>query len=212
MNVKGKLMAECGCEVEIKEKEQGRLLIILLSINAIMFFVEFGTGILADSTGLIADSLDMLADAAVYGIALYAVGHSAQRKAMAAHMSGLFQIVLAVGVAMDVVRRFIFGSEPESVMMMAIGTVALAANVTCLTLISKHREGEVHMRASWIFSKNDVLANLGIILGGVLVAASGSRLPDLLIGAVITVIVLRGGLHIIKDAAAERRKVLPDGT
>ena len=204
-------MAECGCEVEIKNKEQSKLLMILLAINAVMFFVEFGTGILAESTGLIADSLDMLADAAVYGISLYAVGHSALKKVRAAHVSGIFQIALAMGVAVDVVRRFIFGSEPESVMMMIVGGVALVANVTCLTLIFKHREGEVHMRASWIFSKNDVLANLGIILGGVLVAASGSRLPDLLIGAVITLIVLRGGLHIIKDAAAERCKVLPDG-
>ncbi len=199
-------MADCGCEVELKDQEQRGILRILLLINAFMFVLEMATGILADSSGLIADSVDMLADAVVYGISLFAVGRSALTKANAAYFSGISQIVISAGIAIDVVRRFIFGSDPESVFMMGIGTIALAANITCLLLISKHREGEVHMRASWIFSKNDVLANLGVILGGILVAMLDSRFPDLVIGAVIVAVVLRGGFHILWDASAERRK------
>jgi Co/Zn/Cd efflux system component len=108
---------------------------------------------------------------------------------------------------MDVFRRFVWGSEPESILMIAIGMVALVANVICLKLISKHREGEVHMRASWVFSKNDVIANLGIIVGGLLVYALGSRFPDLLIGLAISIIVIRGGVHILKDAGNEKLKI-----
>jgi Co/Zn/Cd efflux system component len=84
--------------------------------------------------------------------------------------------------------------------MIGMGLVALIANVVCLILISKHRKGEVHMRASWLFSKNDVIANLGVILAGVLVGWSGSRMPDLIIGFVVALIVFRGGMHILKDA------------
>ena len=197
-------MAGCECEVEIKNRQQSGVLIILLAINAFMFVVEFGFGLISESTALIADSLDMLADATVYGIGLYAVGRSMQAKANAAHVSGVFQIVLGLGVAVDVVRRLILGSEPESVLMITIGVLALLANVICLALISKHREGEVHMRASWIFSKNDVIANLGIIVAGGLVALLGSRLPDLIIGFIIALIVVRGGIHIVGDAKASR--------
>jgi len=198
-------MSDCSCEIEIKNREESRILIILLGINAIMFFVEITLGIMSESTALIADSLDMLADATVYGIALYAVGKGALKKIKAAHISGVFQIILGVAVLFDIVRRAILGSEPESLLMILVGIAALIANIICLQLISKHKDGEVHMRASWIFSKNDVIANLGIILGGGLVYLFDSRFPDLIIGLAISIIVIRGGVNIIKDANNEKQ-------
>jgi len=84
-----------------------------------------------------------------------------------------------------------------------VGAVALAANVVCLVLISKHRDGGVHMRASWIFSTNDVLANLGVIAAGALVWATGLRWFDYAIGLAIFVLVLRGGLAILREARKE---------
>ncbi len=199
-------MSGCGCEIDIKNREQSRVLILLLAINGVMFIAEIAAGIIGDSTALIADSLDMLADATVYAIGLYAVGRSLLVKAKAAHISGIFQIVLGLGVLVDIVRRTITGSEPESVMMIVVGMVALIANTICLALIYKHRQGEVHMRASWIFSKNDVIANLGVIGGGMLVATTGSSWPDLIIGLIIAAIVIRGGVHILNDANHEKKR------
>ena len=176
---------------------------VLLAINAAMFLAEMTLGIVADSSGLIADSLDMLADAFVYGISLYAVGRAASQKTRAARLSGIFQVVLALGMAADVMRRIVFGSEPVSALMMGVGTLALVANVACLMLISKHRSGGVHMRASWIFSTNDVLANLGVIAAGALVWATGLRWFDYAIGLVIFALVLRGGFAILREAREE---------
>lgn len=198
-------MTRCDCSVEIKNREQSRILITLLIINACMFFIEITLGILSESSALIADSLDMLADATVYGIGLYAVGRPALLKIKAANISGIFQIILGISVSLDVIRRLIWGSEPESSLMIVVGIVALIANITCLILISKHKDGEVHMRASWIFSKNDVIANLGIIVSGYLVYLLDSRFPDLIIGMAISLIVIRGGILIIKDAGREKR-------
>ncbi len=199
-------MADCNCSIDVESRHQGRVLITLLFINATMFVVEVVSGILAESSGLIADSLDMLADAVVYGIGLYAVGRAARVKIRAAYVSGYFQILLALIVALDVSRRAIFGSEPEPAFMVLIGLVALAANVVCLKLIAKHRDGGVHMRASWIFSKNDVIANIGVVGSGGIVYLTGSRWPDLCVGMAIAWIVLRGALTIIKDARNEQRK------
>ena len=201
-------MADCGCEIEVKTKQESRVLLILLGINAFMFVAEISFGIISQSTALIADSLDMLADATVYGIALYAVGRSILAKIKAAYMSGIFQILLGISVVVDIVRRLIWGSEPVSVLMISIGIIALIANTICLILISKHKDGEVHMRASWIFSRNDVIANLGIIIGGFLVYLLDSRWPDLIIGLAITLIVIRGGINIVKDAANEKQTLL----
>ena len=199
-------MSDCDC---CSPSEAARLeektLWILLAINGVMFVVEAAAGWWGQSTGLIADSLDMLADAFVYGISLYAVGRSRAIQANAATASGMLQLLLGLGVLFDVVRRFVWGSEPVSILMMTVGAVALAANISCLLLISKHRQAGVHMRASWIFSTNDVIANLGVILSGGLVMVLGTRLPDLAIGAVIAFIVVRGGVRILREADEERR-------
>jgi Co/Zn/Cd efflux system component len=91
--------------------------------------------------------------------------------------------------------------------MMAVGGVALAANVTCLILVARHRDAGVHMRASYIFSANDVIANVGVIVSGALVLVLGSRLPDLVVGAVIAVVVVRGGVEILRQARDARREL-----
>jgi len=201
-------MMGCDCEVEVKNKEESRVLRVLLGINAFMFFAEITLGVLSESTALIADSLDMFADATVYGIGLYAVGRPILSKIKAAWLSGIFQVLLGALALVDVFRRWIFGSEPESLLMISVGIAALVANIYCLRLISRHREGEVHMRASWIFSKNDVIANVGIIIGGGLVYLFDSRFPDLIIGMAISAIVIRGGIHIIRDAMNERQIIV----
>jgi len=179
-------------------KAEHRVLIQLLAINGIMFFFELGLGLYADSTGLIADSLDMLADAAVYGMSLYAVGKSARLKTRAARVSGYLQIGLAVFTLIEVCRRFVYGSEPVGQIMMAVSFLALIANVSCMALLSKHREGAVHMKASWIFSTNDVIANIGVIVAGGLVYLFASSWPDLIIGTIITLVVFKGALTILR--------------
>lgn len=195
-------MSDCGCGAEQAERLEKKTLVVLLFINALMFVSELTLGWFAQSTGLIADSLDMLADAAVYGLSLYAVGKGIMQQAKAAKVSGYLQIILGLGVLLEVVRRTVFGSEPQSTLIIVVGAVALLANVICLILISKHKDGGVHMRASWIFSTNDVIANLGVIVSGVLVALIGSRHPDLIVGTLISLVVIRGGIKILREASA----------
>jgi cation transport ATPase len=170
----------------------------LLVINSVMFCFELAVGIWAESTGLIADSLDMFADAAVYGIALFAVGKSQSHKLTAAHISGWLQLALAVGILFEVVRRIFVGSEPISSLMMAAGVIALIANVVCLVIITRRESNEPHMKASAIFSANDVIANVGVILAGSLVMFTGSEYPDLVIGTLIGVVVLLGAKKILQ--------------
>lgn len=184
-------------KIKINDSREAWVLKWLLGINAIMFFIELAVGFVAQSAGLIADSLDMLADAAVYSVALYAVGKAARAKLKAAHASGWLQLILAVGLLMEVVRRAFMGSEPVSVLMMGIGCLALVANVTCLVLIYQVRNSGTHMKASMIFSANDVLANVGVIVAGGLVALTESQTPDLVVGVIIGLVVLNGARRIL---------------
>ncbi len=177
---------------------EARTLRILLVINGAMFGLELIAGLLAQSAGLIADSLDMFADAAVYGVALGAVGRGGAAKVRAARVAGILQLTMAIGLLFEVGRRVLFGSDPLSALMILIGLLALSANVLCLMLIHRYRDGGVHMKASWIFSANDVLANIGVIVAGLLVCYSGSRYPDLIIGTLIGLVVLLGAFRIMR--------------
>lgn len=196
-------MSGCDCTEEAVGLEQ-QTLVALLTINGVMFLAEVMVGWIAQSTALLADSLDMLADATVYGIALYAASQSDGTQRTAARVSGVLQIALGLGVLVEVIRRAVLGSEPTSHLMIGAGAVALAANLVCLRIIAKHRDGGAHMRASWIFSKNDVIANTGVIVAGLLVMASESRAPDLVVGSIVAVVVLRGGVQILANSSGER--------
>ena len=158
--------------------------------------------------GLLADALDMLADAGVYGVALGVAGRGPLAKARAAATSGFLQLGPGrPGCGRGGPRAWIRESEPWSLVMVASRLLALAANSTCLWLLRRHRHGEVHMRASFIFSATDVQANLGVIAAGLLVFLTGWGLFDLLIGLLICGLVVRGGLRILREARAARAPV-----
>jgi cation diffusion facilitator family transporter len=178
--------------------EEARTLKIVMAINAGMFAAEAAGAILADSSALLADSLDMFADAAVYGIALFGVHRAQTTQLKAARLSGVFQVVLAVGALAEVVRRVVFGSEPETTLMLVVALAALTANVTSMWLLARHRHGGAHMKASWIFTTNDVIANLGVMVAAGLVRLSGSNVPDLIVATVIALVVLNGAIRILR--------------
>ena len=193
-------MSDCDCHFEMRNGEQRKVLLTVFAINGVMFVAEFVVGLFAQSSGVIADSLDMLADALVYGVVLAAIGKTELIKQRAARWSGFFQLVLALAILGDVARRAVYGSDPQSQLMMIIASVALVANAWCLSLLSKHRDGEAHMRASWIFSRSDVIANAGVIVAGLLVWATGSRWPDLIVGSIIAAVVAKGGAQILRES------------
>lgn len=181
-----------------QEEAGATVLWAMLAINGVMFVIELVAGWWSDSAGLIADAMDMFADAAVYGMALYAVGRSLQHKQRAARYSGWLQLLLALWALAETARRIVVAASPEGGTMIAISLLALAANVVCLRLIARHRDGEVHMRASYIFTANDVLANLGVIVAGLLVGWVGQPWPDWLIGTLIGLLVLEGAVRILR--------------
>lgn len=198
-------MGDCGCKPNAAEMaNERRVLWIALALNAAMFVVEVTAGLFGQSTGLLADGLDMLADASAYGVALLAVGRSASFKAGAATLSGSLLMLLGLGVLLDVVRRGVSGGQPEGAVMVVVAAVALAVNWTVLRSLARVREGEVHLRATWIFTRADVVANTAVIVSGLIVMATGIRWLDLLVGAGIGLFVIREALEILGDAREAR--------
>ncbi len=198
-------MTGCGCHsVQANDAEQGRVLRLALILNAVMFVIGMTAGIAGQSSSLIADALDMLADASAYAIALMAIDRSGLFKARAATLSGVILLVLGIGVLGDAGRRAMFGSQPEGLVMIAVATLSLVVNATVLDLLEKLRSKEVHLRATTIFTRADVVANLGVILSGAVVAFTGWRAIDLIAGALIGLYVAKEALEILGEARQAR--------
>jgi len=201
LNLGGKRVStEQADETEFEAPtKQRKLLWTVLGINFGFFALEMTTGLISGSMGLVADSLDMLADSMVYGISLFAVGAAATRKKNVAMIAGYLQITLAVLGFVEVVRRFI-GIEvmPDFWTMIVVSVMALIANGICLYLLQKSKSREAHMEASTIFTSNDVVINLGVITAGVLVYLLNSNRPDLVIGIIVFVVVVRGAVKIFR--------------
>lgn len=179
---------------------QRKLLWIVLAINFAFFIIEMSTGLISKSMGLVADSLDMLADSFVYGISLLAVGGTIIKKKRIAKIAGYFQITLAVIGFVEVLRRF-FGEEklPDFSTMIIVSIFALIANGICLYILQKSKsKEEAHMKASMIFTSNDVIINLGVIIAGLLVNWLNSSKPDLIIGTIVFGLVIQGAFRILK--------------
>ena len=182
------------------ENSQRRTLWIILAINFSFFIIEMNFGIISKSMGLVADSLDMLADSFVYGISLFAVGATTIKKKRIAKLAGYFQIILALIGFSEIIRRFIsVDTIPIYTTMIVVSLLALIANGVSLYLIQRSKgKEEAHMKASMIFTSNDVIINSGVILAGVLVYLLDSKIPDLIIGSIVFIVVIQGALRILK--------------
>jgi cation diffusion facilitator family transporter len=197
----------CGSGLATATVGERRILVVVLVINAGMFITEFSAGLVAGSTALLADSLDMLADAIVYAIGLFALGRVAHWRARAALTSGLFQLLLGFGIAMEALVKFLIDGLPDVATMGLFGVLALIANTICFVLLTRFREGDINLRATWICSRNDMIGNVGVLVAAGLVLWLESGWPDILIGLLIAVVVIRSALRI----AGEAYRVLKHG-
>ncbi len=196
-------MKDC-CQIDPElAREQRKLLRVVLVINAAMFLVECGAGLLAHSTALLADSVDMLGDALVYGFSLYAVDRGPVWQARSALLKGTIMAAFGLGVLLEVAMKILRGLVPSADVMAAIAILALAANLACLALLSRRRRDDINMRSAWLCSRNDVLANAGVLLAAAGVALTGSAWPDILIGLVIAALFGQSAIGVIRAARHE---------
>ena len=195
----------CGSDLARATAAERRTLVIVLLLNAGMFVAEFSAGLLAGSTALLADSLDMLADAMVYALGLFALGRAAHWRARAALTSGMFQLALGLGVGVEAGVKLFVDGLPDTATMGVFGVIALLVNSICFLLLSRYRDGDINLRATWICSRNDMLGNVGVLVAAGLVGWLGSMWPDIAIGLLIAAVVVRSAVRVVREARGELR-------
>jgi cation diffusion facilitator family transporter len=198
------------CETKAEELtalrgEHKKVLTVVLVINAVLFVVEATAGLLANSTALLADSLDMLGDSLVYGFSLYVLWRSAAWKAKAALLKGAIMAVFGAGVLLEVVYKTISGIVPGAEMMGIIGTLVLLGNGICFLLLFRHRSDDLNMRSTWLCSRNDIIANLAVLVAAIGVKIFDASWPDILVGAAIAALFLKSAFTVLHESFLELR-------
>jgi Co/Zn/Cd efflux system component len=188
------------CEVRPIHERQRRILHVVLWINAVMFLVEFAAGVVANSTALLSDSVDMLGDAIVYGFSLYVIARGALWQARAALLKGAIMALFAAGIMVEVAVKVARGVTPSAGLMSGIGLLALAANSAVLVFLWRHRADDLNMRSVWLCSRNDVVANAGVLAAAAAVALTGSAWPDIAIGLAIAGLFAASAVDVIRSA------------
>jgi cation diffusion facilitator family transporter len=197
----------CGCTGDSAraEKDPGyrRALWIVVLLNLGFGACEIVGGFIANSQALKADSLDFIGDGTITLVGLIALGWTAAARARIALVQGIFLLTLGLGVIGVALWRALTAVAPEAELMGGIGIVALVVNVASAFVLSRFREGDANVRAVWLFSRNDALANVAVIVAAGLVAWTGSAWPDLTVAAVIAVLFLHSAYEILRGARTE---------
>ena len=198
-------MANCcedkACEVTALRESHGRVLWIVLGINTLMFVAEGAAGLLAHSTSLLADALDMLGDALVYGFSLLVLARSLRWQAAAALTKGGFMLAFGLAVLAEAAYKVFHPIMPSVATMGIVGAIALAANIVCFSLLYRHRGDNLNMSSTWLCSRNDLIANVGVLLAAGAAFLLASRWPDIIVGCIIAALFLRSASSVLRDAA-----------
>ena len=200
---------ECTGDTNRAQNDPGyrRALWLVVALNLGFGVLEVGGGLLADSQALLADSLDFLGDGTITLVGLLALAWAATARAKVAFAQGLFLLALGIGVIGVAIWRAMTATAPEAELMGGIGLVALAVNVTAALILSRYREGDANVRAVWLFSRNDALANVAVIVAAGLVAWTGKAWPDLAVAAVIPALFIHSALNILRSARTELKEL-----
>ena len=202
--------SDCGCTGDSKraEKDPGyaRALWIVVILNLGFGVCEMLGGFIANSQALKADALDFIGDGSITLIGLLALGWTAHARARIALTQGLFLGALGIGVLAFAAWRAFNAVAPEAELMGGIGIVALIVNISAALVLSRFRDGDANVRAVWLFSRNDALANVAVIFAAALVGWTGQAWPDLAVAGVIALLFLHSAFEIIRHARVDMRE------
>ena len=200
---------DCGCDQQARALENAagarrrRVLWTVLLINAVLFAGEFAAALWAESSALLADSADNLGDMLTYAISLAVVGGALHRRARAAQVKGVIQVLFGIAILLEILRKLAVGFDPLPGIIVVAAAVALVGNLACLLLLTAERNHDINMKSVWLCSRNDVIGNLAVIATALLVATTGAIWLDLVVGAAMALLFLQTGFGVLTEARRE---------
>ena len=198
-------MSDACCHVPPPSSDVSyrRVLWIALFANAAMFLVEVVAAWWSGSSALAADAADFLGDSANYALSLGAIAAGGLWVSRVALVKGMAMSVYGLAVLGYAAWHAWLGVPPEALTMGVVGLMALAVNFGVALLLYRFREGDANMRSVWLCTRNDVIANIAVLIAAAGVFGTGTVWPDVAVAAMLAVLGLTSGRSVIRQARAE---------
>ncbi|TDF98921.1 cation diffusion facilitator family transporter [Paenibacillus piri] len=199
----------------VKEQSKSKkTLWITLLLTLFFTIVEIIGGLLSNSLALLSDSAHMISDVLALGLSMIAI-YLATRppnarftfgylrfEIVASFLNGLALAIIAIGIFIEGIRRFIRPEQIDFKLMLIIASIGLIVNVVLTLVLSRSMKEEQNLNvqsALWHFI-GDLLSSVGVIVSAVLIYFTGLQWFDPLISMVIGAIIFTGGWKIIKES------------
>lgn len=182
-----------------------------LIITAVILAAEVIGGVLSNSLALLSDAGHVLADGIALLLSWYGVKQAerepSHRMTFGYHRVGvLIAIVNAVSIVaiagVIIYEAYLrFQSQPEinSVLMLVVAIIGLAANIFVAAWLHGDRKENINVRSAFWHAAGDALASVGVIVGAVVIMLTGLSWVDAAVSILISVIILISAWGILRE-------------
>ncbi|MFN3740003.1 MAG: cation diffusion facilitator family transporter [Thermodesulfovibrionales bacterium] len=191
-------------------------------ISASIFIAECTGGLISNSLALLSDAGHVLTDTFAIGLSLIAA-EIAKRPSdfratygyhrfglLAALLNGISLVGLCIYIFFESYRRFRNPVDIDLDLMLGIALLGLIGNVS-MTLILRKGHEDLNIKSAWLHVVGDTLSSIAVIISGIIIKLSGWRAIDPLTGILIGLIIILGGIRVIKEALHIFLELTPPG-
>lgn len=186
------------------DKALRKTVVVVAALNLAYFGIEFTVARAIGSVALFADSIDFLEDASINILIAIAIGWTVIARARLG--MGLAVIIMVPGLftLFTAWQKFMAPLAPEAFALSITGAGAMAVNLTCAFLLVRFRNRSGSMaRAAFLSARNDVIANIAIVVTGLVTAGTVSGWPDLVVGLAIAALNADAAFEVWEEARKE---------
>jgi cobalt-zinc-cadmium efflux system protein len=197
-------------------------LVLTFSITIFILAVEVIGGLLSNSLALLSDAGHVLTDAFALGLSMiaariskrpsdYRATYGYQRVGLlAAIINGLGLFGISVFIFMESYSRFISPQQIDTSVMLPVAVGGLIGNIIMALILGKGHH-DLNIKSAWLHVLGDTLSSIGVIISGIIVYLTGWSYADPAAGILVGIIILSGGIRVVKEATHVFLELVPKG-
>ena len=181
-----------------------KAIFLVAALNLFYFFIEFIAALNIRSVSLLADSIDFIEDASINFLIFFAISLTLTKKAKISILLSLIMLLPGVTALWAVWQQISYQEPPQALELSIVAIGALTINCLCTFILIRFKDFSGSLtRAAFLSARNDVIANIAIIITGIITYFYSSIWPDIIIGILIAYIRIESALEIYNKAVKE---------
>lgn len=175
-------------------------------LNLSYFTIEFYVAQRFNSVALFSDSLDFLEDASVNTLIFLSFSLAVIWRARLSYIFAFLLLLPGCSFLYNALQQISSPITPSGEGMSIVGLGALCINIYCAIILNKFKEITGGLaKAAYFSARNDAIANVLIIIAGIVTLFWLSAIPDLIVGSMIFLMNADSARAILKAANREHK-------